>query len=256
MNFGQCIICYDELNESTNITKTPCGHLFCFKCIIKAFQINPICPYCRASLVEKEDKEDKEEGEESENEDDESSDDDDSDEERLLSSWRYGSITTLEEEKNREKVYERIYYKYDKTQYDNIGYDNNDEIGEHYPVSIETTTDLMLVLYKFLGFNTDIFSHVCNNNFQHYDIYDNYYFKHNKENFPPYDYEAYRNMETESFDNDTVEEYYKHKTRQIINIFKRTQIIKQMLYNFYNKQNINIQQYNRKCIEARLLFNI
>jgi len=46
-----CNICYDPIGQ-TNSTTTPCGHQFCFKCIIKAYQRNPSCPYCRTPLNE------------------------------------------------------------------------------------------------------------------------------------------------------------------------------------------------------------
>ena len=48
----ECPICFDEI-QSTNACTTPCGHSFCFKCVIKSLQANEACPCCRASLVEK-----------------------------------------------------------------------------------------------------------------------------------------------------------------------------------------------------------
>lgn len=44
-----CNICFDPIGQ-INSTTTPCGHKFCFKCIIKAYQNNPICPCCRNPL--------------------------------------------------------------------------------------------------------------------------------------------------------------------------------------------------------------
>ena len=44
-----CNICFDPIGQ-INFTTTPCGHKFCFKCIIKAYQNNPICPCCRNPL--------------------------------------------------------------------------------------------------------------------------------------------------------------------------------------------------------------
>jgi Ring finger domain len=46
-----CNICFEPLGR-TNRTTTPCGHEFCFKCIIQAYQHNPICPSCRAPFNE------------------------------------------------------------------------------------------------------------------------------------------------------------------------------------------------------------
>ena len=47
----ECCICFEELGK-TNITTTPCGHIFCFKCIIKCLDIKNTCPYCRVVLKE------------------------------------------------------------------------------------------------------------------------------------------------------------------------------------------------------------
>jgi hypothetical protein len=50
-NENICNVCFEPLGQ-TNRTTTPCGHEFCFKCIIKAYQHNPICPCCRAPFNE------------------------------------------------------------------------------------------------------------------------------------------------------------------------------------------------------------
>ena len=44
-----CNICYEELGDK-NTTTTPCGHKFCFQCIIEALQYNNNCPCCRETL--------------------------------------------------------------------------------------------------------------------------------------------------------------------------------------------------------------
>lgn len=44
-----CNVCFEPIGK-TNSTVTPCGHQFCFKCIIKAYQRNPSCPCCREPL--------------------------------------------------------------------------------------------------------------------------------------------------------------------------------------------------------------
>ena len=46
-----CNVCFEPLGK-TNCTTTPCGHEFCFKCIIKSYQHNPICPCCRSPFNE------------------------------------------------------------------------------------------------------------------------------------------------------------------------------------------------------------
>ena len=47
----ECPICFDEIQQ-TNACTTPCGHSFCFKCVIKSMQSNEACPCCRTPLVE------------------------------------------------------------------------------------------------------------------------------------------------------------------------------------------------------------
>lgn len=47
----ECSICYDELG-TTNTCTTPCGHEFCFKCMMEALNHNNTCPCCRSTLKE------------------------------------------------------------------------------------------------------------------------------------------------------------------------------------------------------------
>ena len=47
----ECSICYDELG-TTNTCTTPCGHEFCFKCMMAALNHNNTCPCCRSTLRE------------------------------------------------------------------------------------------------------------------------------------------------------------------------------------------------------------
>ena len=60
----ECAICYDTLG-STNTCTTPCGHEFCFKCMMSALNHNNRCPCCRSILkeeiVEEDDSDDEEE---------------------------------------------------------------------------------------------------------------------------------------------------------------------------------------------------
>lgn len=62
----ECAICYDTLG-TTNTCTTPCGHEFCFKCMMSALNHNNSCPCCRSTLkeeiVEEEDSDDEEENE-------------------------------------------------------------------------------------------------------------------------------------------------------------------------------------------------
>lgn len=50
----ECVICFDEFTNS-NICITPCGHKFCFKCLMKHLNTSDTCPCCRELLKEKED---------------------------------------------------------------------------------------------------------------------------------------------------------------------------------------------------------
>ncbi|KAL4442298.1 hypothetical protein ABPG74_005639 [Tetrahymena malaccensis] len=43
-----CALCYDKRKITS---ATPCGHLFCWDCIIKSTQIKPECPSCRQACL-------------------------------------------------------------------------------------------------------------------------------------------------------------------------------------------------------------
>ena len=58
----ECCICYDVIGEQNNCT-TPCGHKFCFVCMMKTLETNNTCPCCRAVLQEKQEEEDDEDEE-------------------------------------------------------------------------------------------------------------------------------------------------------------------------------------------------
>jgi hypothetical protein len=48
----ECSVCYNKIGE-TNKCVTPCGHLFCFKCIHKVIKKgNDSCPNCRSLFTE------------------------------------------------------------------------------------------------------------------------------------------------------------------------------------------------------------
>lgn len=56
----ECCICYDVIGEQNNCT-TPCGHKFCFVCMMKTLETNNTCPCCRAVLQEKQEEEEEDE---------------------------------------------------------------------------------------------------------------------------------------------------------------------------------------------------
>ena len=49
-----CCVCLETLGN-TNVTTTPCGHTFCFSCLMKCMDLKNTCPYCRTNLREEED---------------------------------------------------------------------------------------------------------------------------------------------------------------------------------------------------------
>jgi len=61
----ECSICYDAIGDK-NSCVTPCGHTFCFNCMMQSLAMKNECPCCRAALTKE-----KEEEEESEYESDE-----------------------------------------------------------------------------------------------------------------------------------------------------------------------------------------
>lgn len=48
-NDDECVICYEEIGKTNNCV-TPCGHAFCFKCLVSSMTIKNTCPCCRAEL--------------------------------------------------------------------------------------------------------------------------------------------------------------------------------------------------------------
>lgn len=69
----ECCICYETIGANNNCT-TPCGHKFCFSCMMQALSHNNSCPCCRAVLQEQP----AEESDGDEYDDDEELDDEDS----------------------------------------------------------------------------------------------------------------------------------------------------------------------------------
>lgn len=47
----ECPICFDKITNINNCT-TPCGHVFCFRCIAESMNTKTLCPCCRKELVE------------------------------------------------------------------------------------------------------------------------------------------------------------------------------------------------------------
>jgi hypothetical protein len=49
---SECPICYEVIDTKNNNCITPCGHEFCFKCLMKSISRNNKCPCCRSELQE------------------------------------------------------------------------------------------------------------------------------------------------------------------------------------------------------------
>ena len=48
-----CPICFDPITKNKNVCSTPCGHVFCFKCIVKCLNTSNTCPFCRTEINDK-----------------------------------------------------------------------------------------------------------------------------------------------------------------------------------------------------------
>jgi hypothetical protein len=74
----ECCICFENIGEKNNCV-TPCGHKFCFECMVKSLSRNNSCPCCRTVLQEEpedqEDDDDDDEEDDDDYEDDEEEDD-------------------------------------------------------------------------------------------------------------------------------------------------------------------------------------
>lgn len=71
---NDCCICYETIGKTNNCV-TPCGHSFCFKCLMKCMSLNNTCPMCRTLLEDEKEIEEEEDDDEYDNEDEEDDDD-------------------------------------------------------------------------------------------------------------------------------------------------------------------------------------
>ena len=121
-----CNICFETLGP-TNQTTTPCGHTFCFTCIIEAYKRKTTCPCCRTPFQTQDD-----EGREEvlDTEYDEHPEDAE-DEGSRISNRRYGRV-------DEDDCY-------------------------HFPPKIETMEDLVLVLRRVGVFNEEMYLYAIMN---------------------------------------------------------------------------------------------
>lgn len=97
----ECPICFEKIQGINNCT-TPCGHVFCFRCITEAMNNNSRCPCCRQELVESRSNSSGDGGdidiEHSDNEDEDDYDDEDyEDEDDEQDVSKLGNIETVME---------------------------------------------------------------------------------------------------------------------------------------------------------------
>jgi hypothetical protein len=48
-----CPVCFDPITTDKNVCSTPCGHVFCFGCMVKCLNTSNTCPYCRSEINNK-----------------------------------------------------------------------------------------------------------------------------------------------------------------------------------------------------------
>jgi hypothetical protein len=68
---NECVICYEEIGKTNNCV-TPCGHAFCFRCLVAAMTTKNTCPCCRSELFVLPNEEEEEEDDYEESDDEES----------------------------------------------------------------------------------------------------------------------------------------------------------------------------------------
>ena len=147
MSERECVICYEPINASSNVCITPCGHEFCFNCMLKHLSQNNGCPCCRAVLVEipEEDEDEEDEDEDEEAEEDGEEEDEDEDEypiEQLVDAFAakgYGlkdalSLLMYKFSKTDEK-YTKQYIRQLEDDIDNMNYELGKEHEEQVSMS-------------------------------------------------------------------------------------------------------------------------
>lgn len=46
-----CPICLEDLKDSRHPIATPCGHIYCNKCLEESIKTSKICPICRKKVM-------------------------------------------------------------------------------------------------------------------------------------------------------------------------------------------------------------
>jgi hypothetical protein len=201
----ECVICYDVIGD-TNKCVTPCGHNFCFNCIMKSTQYNTKCPYCRTELREATSDVISDVEYEEDDDDDEDEDEDEDEDDDLLS-----NIDLLTS------------YDLNAGTYDDNGYYN-------YPIVIETPFQLQSTLQKCIpeGY-TKQYKDLYERHEEESDVGDNYsLFIDIKKQIPGFNYSDMSNNPI----NMSYIEYAQQKELSDIkcyDIFKRTRLIMKVI---------------------------
>ena len=223
----ECVICYDVIGE-TNKCVTPCGHNFCFNCIMKSTQYNSKCPYCRNELREA-DPEVISDVEYDDADSDDDDDDDDDDEDEMLSNIEL--LTSVEV--NAGTYDDNGYYK--------------------YPIVIETPDQLQSTLHNCIpdGY-TKQYKEIYERDEDASDIGDNYsLFIEIKKQIPNF---SYSDMSSNPINMSYIEYSQKKEKSNIkcFEIFKRTRLIMKVIddkkRNIYNtvRHDMSTSRNNRE----------
>jgi len=97
-DISNCPICFDEITLNKNSCLTPCGHAFCFNCMVKSLNNSNMCPYCRALINDKPIRDDDDEEEYDDDYETLTDDDDEDDDEDDENENENGNSSTNQQE--------------------------------------------------------------------------------------------------------------------------------------------------------------
>ena len=172
----------------TNQTTTPCGHTFCFTCIIEAYKRKSTCPCCRTSFQTQ----------------DEEVLDEDEDQD-----FGYQDFAPLDEDEGRDDEESRDELLDQGSRIRNRRYGMvDDDDCYHYPPKIETIEDLVLVLRRAGVFNEEMYLYAIMN------MQD-----------PDYDFTSSLSNPDPDIDENELASTGRDQVEAAISIFKRTQVL-------------------------------
>ena len=89
----ECGICLDDI-RTDNLASAPCGHQFCFTCILRAFCTSNECPYCRREFIDMPSEDDS---------DEEYEEEDEADDNRTVDSSGWETVSDSEEDDEEDE---------------------------------------------------------------------------------------------------------------------------------------------------------